>query len=144
MYPIGCIYTSTEPTDPSTLIGGTWVRIKDTFLLAAGDEYAAGETGGESRHELTISELPNHAHNATTNTVDAHSHSIGGISGAFSLGLGTDMNVSTNTESSSYKETPTTSAGDHSHTVTVESTGGNNAHNNMPPYLVVYVWQRVS
>lgn len=57
-YPVGAIYLSTAATDPGTLFGGTWERIEDRFLLAAGDSFAAGDTGGEASHTLTQEELP--------------------------------------------------------------------------------------
>lgn len=50
VYPVGSVYMSVDAADPAGLFGGTWERIKDTFLLAAGDAYAAGSTGkGEHR-----------------------------------------------------------------------------------------------
>lgn len=62
IYPIGAIYMSINSTDPGTLFGGTWERIKDTFLLSAGDTYSAGATGGEATHTLTVDEMPSHTH----------------------------------------------------------------------------------
>ena len=50
IYPVGSIYISAASTSPATLFGGTWEQIKDTFLLAAGDTYTAGETVGEAEH----------------------------------------------------------------------------------------------
>ena len=59
IYPVGSIYISTNSTSPSTLFGGTWEQIKDTFLLASGDSYENGSTGGsadavivEHRHDM--------------------------------------------------------------------------------------------
>ena len=40
-YPVGSIYLSLNSTSPASLFGGTWKQIKDRFLLAAGDTYAA-------------------------------------------------------------------------------------------------------
>lgn len=62
IYPIGAVYISASATDPKTLFGGAWTRIKDRFLLAAGDTYAAGKTGGEASHTLTVDEIPDHTH----------------------------------------------------------------------------------
>ena len=48
----------------------TWEQdFKDCFPLGAGDTYAAGTTGGEATHKLTVSEMPAHSH-----TVNSHTH----------------------------------------------------------------------
>lgn len=65
-WPVGSIYTSTKPTDPHELFGGTWEPIQDTFLLCAGPKHAAGETGGEETHTLTVAESPAHTHTRGT------------------------------------------------------------------------------
>ena len=62
VYPVGSIYKSTNSMSPAELFGGTWERIKDQFLLASGDTYAAGSTGGEATHTLTTNEMPSHSH----------------------------------------------------------------------------------
>lgn len=62
IYPMGSLYLSAVDTDPGVLFGGTWERIRDRFLLAAGTAYGAGTTGGEAVHTLAESELPTHAH----------------------------------------------------------------------------------
>ena len=62
LYPVGCIYQSAKATSPAELFGGTWEQIKDRFILAAGDTYAAGSTGGEATHTLTVNEMPRHNH----------------------------------------------------------------------------------
>jgi len=54
--PIGSIYISLTTDNPSTLFGGTWTRIKDTFLLAAGDIYSLNSTGGASTHNHTTAD----------------------------------------------------------------------------------------
>lgn len=59
-HPVGSYYWSSESTDPSTLFGGTWERVKDRFVLAAGDSYAVGATGGEATHTLSYNEMPLH------------------------------------------------------------------------------------
>ena len=63
VYPVGSLYWSSQATDPGTLFGvGTWTRVKDTFILAAGDNYTAGDTGGAATHTLTVNQLPIHLH----------------------------------------------------------------------------------
>lgn len=69
-YAVGDIYITTNSVAPSTIWPGTqWSQIKDVFLIAAGDTYAAGSTGGSSSHShttgdctLTTAHLPKHTH----------------------------------------------------------------------------------
>lgn len=56
-HPVGDVYISENSTSPADLFGGTWERLKDRFLLAAGDTYAAGTTGGAATHHHTTSIL---------------------------------------------------------------------------------------
>ena len=86
IYPVGSIYMSVNSTNPSVLFGGTWEQIKDTFLLATGDTYANGSTGGEATHTLTENEMPSHTHiqdshnhtqNSHNHTQNSHDHSVG-------------------------------------------------------------------
>ena len=126
VYPVGSIYMSVNSTSPATLFGGTWERIKDAFLLSAGDTYAAGATGGEATHTLTVDELPSHSH-------VSFSHSPWNAV----PGTGSDTN---------FRPIFTGSATGLDWTIAVNSgsTGGGQAHNNLPPYLVVYMWQRTA
>lgn len=123
-YPIGSIYISTRSVSPASLFGGTWSRIKDRFILAAGDTYAAGATGG-SADAVAVS----HDHNVTAV----------GESAIVSLysGSGTSYGVklSSTTES---KFTDTSFAG----RLKTNTVGESGVGKNMPPYLAVYMWQR--
>ena len=115
-FPVGGIYMSVDNTTPSTLWPGTsWLQLQDRFLLGAGSTYTAGATGGEATHTLTIDEMPAHT----------HSYNQAGISDVDDGG-GFNVRNAYNTSSTS------------------GSTGGGQAHNNMPPYLVVYMWERIS
>ena len=67
-FPVGSIYHSTKATDPSTFMGGTWRRLQNVFLYAAGSK-AAGATGGEESHTLTVAEMPSHNHSGTTDEI---------------------------------------------------------------------------
>lgn len=119
-YPIGAIYISASETSPETLFGGTWEQIKDTFLLSAGDKYKAGTVGGEATHKLTASELPaGTAGGGTNNKTWAIAHWD---------------------NYSNYAYVMTTN--DDSHNTTTKGLAGQ-PHNNMPPYLAVYVWKRI-
>ena len=122
IYPIGAIYLSVSATNPAILFGGKWEQIKDRFLLAAGDTYAIGTIGGEATHKLTIEEMPSHKHQIKTNNDDWNNSAGGGNYGTTHDGANSWYNTNWYTENS----------------------GGNAAHNNMPPYLTVYMWKRVA
>jgi microcystin-dependent protein len=72
IYPVGAVYISFVSTSPASLFGGTWTRLKDTFLLANGDSYAANTTGGSATKTITVNNLP--AHNHSVNSAGAHTH----------------------------------------------------------------------
>lgn len=120
IYPVGAIYMSATDVKPSVLFGGTWERIKDTFLLAAGDVYANGTTGGEATHTLTENEMPSHKHKNFVGQTDG--------TGTYSNNL--PQSAWTNKNYWNYYET--------------DAVGGGQPHNNMPPYLAVYVWKRTA
>lgn len=95
-YPIGSLYMATSlDADPNELFGGTWTQIKDKFILAAGDTYTAGDSGGDA-DAVVVS----HSHTATVASNGAHTHTVSGRtvpSGAHSHGTGSsdrpDFNV---------------------------------------------------
>lgn len=119
IYPVGAIYISAAATDPKTLFGGTWERIKDRFLLAAGDTYAAGKTGGEAEVTLTADEIPEIK---MSYQYTGQSTVIGTDAIRLYDGDG-KINQYTGPQSSNC---------------------GGKAHNNMPPYLAVYMWKRTA
>ena len=129
VYPVGSIYMSVNSTSPADLFGGTWEQIKDTFLLSCGDTYSNGATGGEATHTLTVSEMPSHTH-----IQNQHRHTE---AGNWSTGSGSTSAYTTTANREG------TSLYTNWATATNQNTGGGQAHNNMPPYLAVYVWKRV-
>lgn len=136
IYPVGSLYLSAVDTDPGVLFGGTWERIRDRFLLAAGTAYGAGTTGGEAVHTLAESELPAHAHDPANQA--GYYGFITNSRKAFTVG---DMGV----QSGSGRYYPYAPAAfDVIRNTKTGSVGGGKAHNNMPPYLAVYVWQRTA
>lgn len=226
LYPVGSVYISFNSANPSTLFGGTWTRLKDTFLLANGDTYAPNTTGGSATKTIGVTNLPahnhtvnasthshsvttagggSHTHTASSNTTGSHTHERGtmNIKGTFS-GVGQHYNASiggatltgafyrvntannpsqgariSNSEDAQKDDYfgfdasrtgawtgATTSAGSHSHTITVNSvgnhthtvtisnggshthttnnTGGGTPLNIMPPYMTVYMWRRTA
>lgn len=115
IYPVGSIYMSVNSTSPASLFGGTWTQLKDRFLLGTGDIYPNGGTGGESTHTLSIDEMPSHRHQFDKTS---YTNFGGGSTGAA-------RDTGTNQAFTSY-------------------VGGGQPHNNMPPYLVVYMWKRTA
>ena len=89
LYPVGSVYISFNRADPSTLFGGTWHRLKDTFLLVNGDSYAPNTTGGSATKTIGVTNMPphnhsvnssgSHTHTATTSTAGNHSHTRGSM-----------------------------------------------------------------
>ena len=126
VYPVGSIYLSVSVTDPQTLFGGTWARLEDVFLLAAGAKHAAGSTGGEESHILTEPEIAPHKHAMAYGPESSES------STGFPYGIAAGS--------------ATNSAGGRGYASNLGtfSAGGGQPHNNMPPYLAVYTWKRTA
>ena len=125
VYPVGSIYLSMSSALPEILFGGTWVQLKDVFLLGAGDVYAAGDTGGEEEVTLTVEQMPAHTHDGIRY-------------------YGNDGAISLNGGSSGYQLEWVNGTGYGQSDIITAEAGGGTAHNNMPPYAVVYVWQRTA
>lgn len=124
IYPVGAVYISVTPVNPEVLFGGTWEQLKDRFLLSAGDAYEAGTIGGEAEHTLTVEEMPAHTHPIWTkfqNNDSGTDYAIRGVADYDKSNWWT-----------------------YDYTSTTEATGGDQPHNNMPPYLAVYMWKRTA
>ena len=121
VYPVGSIYMSIDPTSPSSMFGGRWERIKNAFLFGATDSgtYAPGKTGGEEKHTLSVAEMP------------SHTHALKAPGPSWRL-----MEGSTNHWPITYSEQD-------SNRDLIRNEGGGAAHNNMPPFLAVYIWKRI-
>ena len=96
-------------------MGGSWELLKDKFLVGAGSTYTLGASGGEATHKLTVDEMPSHTH--TSNAAYAYYGNGGSVGSIMLWGDGT---------------------------ATVGYTGGGAAHNNMPPFKQVYIWERTA
>lgn len=149
LYPVGSVYISFNPTDPSTLFGGTWQRLKDTFLLANGDAYAPNTTGGSATKTISTNNLPSHTHTCSTSGSHRH-YSIDGLTTAgfdkqtsggdishYDIYYGDDARWH-----DIWREAVTSTAGSHSHTI--GATGSGLPLNVLPPYMTVYMWKRLA
>jgi len=130
-WPIGAIFLSVDPANPATVIGfGTWVEFGSGRTLVGVDtgqtEFASVEqTGGEKTHTLTTSEMPSHTH-----VQDAHTHTL-------PVTTGTGLGLLGGGATSSAGITGSTTA-------TNQTTGGDGAHNNLMPYIAIYMWKRTA
>ena len=116
IYPVGSIYISVNNTNPAIIFGGIWEQIKDRFLLSAGNSYTAGSTGGESTNTLDISNMPPRVMARLYLTTSA---------------------ASTNNENqgTGWRDVCMDDQTDYEY---------GKPHNNMPPYLTVYMWKRTA
>ena len=120
VYPVGAVYISMNQTSPQTLFGGTWTQIQGRFLIGAGTAYPAGSTGGEATHTLTASEIPDHTH---TFKYTGQSVTTGVNSIRLYQAASNQYNAYSGGQSSNC---------------------GGQAHNNLPPYMAVYMWTRTA
>lgn len=132
IYPVGSIYMSVNSADPGSLIGGTWERIKDRFLLSAGNTYAAGNAGGSAK-----ATLPSHTH-----TLGSGGYQLWGAK----IGAGsTEPGNQISGEKKYYAAAKGGSTSNYKWLESVDSKGVSDVSQaNMPPYLAVYVWKRIS
>lgn len=148
IYPVGSIYLSVESTSPANLFGGNWEQIKGRFLLGTGANAANtttdfgslaenaidrenGEMGGESEVALTQSQLPKTKCDVywKTDSTWGHINSIPAWTRYFYKAAATETHSALTANFA---------------TITTADFGGDEPHNNMPPYLAVYMWKRVS
>ena len=136
VYPVGSVYIAFNDINPSTLFGGTWERIQNTFLWAVGsDGQDLGFRGGEAEHTLTASEMPSH-----------NGHLSAGIAGTAPYEKGNYkgyLNSSTMTAYGDIGRGWNVYSGNEMHPAS-EAAGGGQPHNNMPPYIQVSMWKRTA
>jgi hypothetical protein len=128
IYPVGAIYTAITSGSPATVFGGTWVSFGQGRVMVGHDDAAEPDTdfvapsgdgssvllGGAKTHTLSIAEIPSHTHTINGIENPSGSGSNGSEDGASSF----------------------------TNNLTTNATGGGGAHNNLQPYVVVYMWKR--
>ena len=130
-FPVGSIYLSVNSTNPGTKFGGTWVRFGSGKTLVGvdtndSDFNSVEKTGGEKTHKLTIAEMPKHNHYGIYNGSGTTERKAGYGTGTTHTGT---LNEMTNTAWES---------------LSTGYTGSGNAHNNLQPYITVYIWKRTA
>ena len=143
VYPVGCIYAETTGVNPATTFGfGVWAAYgQGRVMIGAGTSdqaFTAGTQGGESNHTLISNEMPAHTHTVTD---PGHSHSAGNVYNATHQVGATNpainmlsLNASEGNQNISMAASSTG--------ITNNNTGGGASHNNLPPYVVCYLWLR--
>lgn len=114
---------------------GVWEQVKDRFLLAAGDNYEASETGGESSHAITVEEMPRHKHDKII--IDQIGTVFRGASNGSELGMVGNL-------ATIHYNTGVVGEVAGNYDFTTNDAGGNTPMDTMPPYISVYTWQRIA
>lgn len=137
-HPVGSLYWSSDPTDPSILFGGTWTQIKDKFIWAKGDSDTVNATGGAKTVQLTESNLPAHRHDFSGSvTINSQSGRCASYDGGYPQVIGW------NNQTGGYAANIPTQYGSCFGTTNVE-TRTNTAVKIMNPYIVKFCWERIS
>jgi microcystin-dependent protein len=169
LYPVGSIYMNINNVDPAAIFGGTWERMPaGRMLVNSGDGFNLNEVGGEKEHRLTEDELASHNHGAgemagghthTRGTMDITGDFVGALQSNFDYGvhgafyherhetIGPAGNKGDPRQRVWFKASKswtgeTSESGAHTHNFL--PSGKNQPHNNMPPYIVVNMWKRIS
>ena len=128
-YPVGSIYISTSSTNPGSTYGGTWVEYGKGKTLVGVDSSdtdfnTVEKIGGEKTHTLTVNEMPSHAHSiAVNNTGSGHNFPAWGLI-------------------VNYVSAPPTAFSGGAGLTSID--GSSQAHNNLQPYITVYMWKRTA
>ena len=131
IHPVGSLYISTVNTDPSTIFGGSWERVKGKMIIGLDEDDTdfdtVGKVGGEKTHTLLASEIPAHTHKMGLWTTGQEAAGYGLVAG----------------EGAFADRVQITAPYDDARATDV-NLGGGGSHNNMPPYVVYYMWVRTS
>lgn len=122
IYKVGDYFITQNDENPAVRFGGQWELVKDRFLVGAGGELEVLAEGGEKEHTLTVDEMPKHTHGAN--------YSDGG--GKYCQAWRKDWGANSGDGQAGHTDE------------FVDNTGGDQPHNNMPPYKAVYIWVKIS
>lgn len=128
-YEVGDVYITFNPdSNPAKRFGGTWEKVEEAFLFGASENYAVGTTGGEKEVTLTIDEMPKHNHGGYVKVTNSSALALDGDSGGGNNFV-TQISAVTN-NATRFAE--------------IDLQGNSQPHNNMPPYIAVYIWRRTA
>ena len=169
LYPVGSIYMNVNNVEPSAIFSGTWEKMPaGRMLVNSSDDFVLGQIGGEKEHRLTEDELASHNHGGgemagghthTRGTMEITGDLVGALQSDFDYGahgafyherhelVGPAGNKGDARQRVWFKASrnwtgETSRSGEHTHNFL--PSGKNQPHNNMPPYIVVNMWKRIS
>jgi hypothetical protein len=128
IFPVGSVYFTSININPSSYLGGTWVRVAEGRFIAGvgtGSDGTYSETIGEGnsvgsyKHQLTIDEMPSHDH---------------------ALDLLTKRGADIDNDFHTWSTNRTTPQFNQE----TAASGGDQPHNNTPPSFGLYVWSRTA
>lgn len=141
-WPVGSIFISVVPTNPSTLLGfGTWSAFGAGRALFGLDgnqtEFDTAEkTGGSKSKTLSITEIPSHNHGVTD---PGHTHSISGGSSDDTAAPFTGPDAATSSATAFTGGIGSAMTG-----ISIQNSGGGQSFSILPPYIVCYFWERTA
>ena len=154
IYPVGSIYMSVSPTNPSEYFGGTWVawgsgRVPVGLNTSDTNFNTVEKTGGASTVALTTAQMPSHSHDKGTLAADgggSHGHNLNLTKAAWGYDGASNKVVVDSTGYTALSNVGTAWAGYHGHTISgsTASAGSGSAHSNLQPYIVCYMWKRTA
>ena len=106
-------------------MGGTWERFGNGRVLVGVDESDSdfntpNKTGGEKTHTLTVDEIPSHSHGQNV-----------------SVGTGSGPAIRRDYQSDGTGVV-------YPQGINTQNAGSGQAHNNLQPYITVYMWRRTA
>lgn len=122
-YRVGDLFLTTIATNPSSYLGGKWELFGPGRCLVCVDtsqsEFnSVKKTGGSKTVTLNVKQIPSHSHSTPT-TLRYDSTSTWWIGGTGGTTIAVDNKAT-------------------------GSTGGNQAHNNLQPFITCYIWIRTA
>lgn len=135
IYPVGAVIIRVDSTNPATWYGGTWELLCPGRTLVCintsdGDFNTVKKTGGEKTHKLTVNEMPSHNHQYEDITGNRSLNGQFGRSGYY--------------ESEAYMGVTNSVIAYADADFRMTYVGGSESHNNLQPYMVVYIWVRTA
>lgn len=150
-FPVGAVYITYNNNNPGNFLGGTWVQFGQGRTLVGEGTGNDGSTsmsftpssnqnGGEYKHQISVNEMPTHRHK-----IRHYYHEYGNGGVGWLPANGTAQSIATHTDRDAPMNvagTFTDRIGDVKESYLLGNEGGNQSHNNVQPYFIVYLWRR--